>query len=248
MKTRLRKDARLLALFAVLAALPLAIWACGDAGDSPGGPTGPGSKYNPNIDYPGATITTRVNPSTVSPGETFGILATFRDANGLPVEGVPLITWVDGGAGAYFSIQTDPTMTDASGNASIHLFANEWCPNDSYTFVIATQRAWSARGYAHVKVTGATAGAVTAVSVTGEAAPTVGADATYVATVTATCTYELEFQFDEMATWYTDDDLDNLYTYAWNNAGGHNVFARARCAGSTGAYTTSAGLPVTVAP
>src|SRR5512143_1706859 len=134
MNTRLKRDARLLLLFALLAALPLAIWACSDAGDSPGGPTGPSSKYNPNIDYPGATITARAEPSNVTAPGVVTILAYFKDANGLPVEGVPLTIVAEGGATAYFSVDTNPTLTGSNGGASINLNVLDNCPTGSFGF------------------------------------------------------------------------------------------------------------------
>lgn len=197
MKTRLKRDARLLVLFALLAALPLAIWACGDAGDDVNGPTGPETKYNPDTDYSGATITAKVNRSVVGPGETFGILATFRDANGALVEGAPLTVWAENGRTGYFTYQTNPTLTDRAGTASIRVNVSGGCPEDSYTFVIATRDSRSARGYAYVKVSGQGGTPIVTGLTLTTSTPTVtaGNAATFVATATATPSCTVRFQY-----------------------------------------------------
>ena len=198
MKTKLRRDARLLWLFTVLALLPFAIWACSDAGDAPSAPTGPSTKYNPDIDYPGATITANASPSTVAPGETFGVLATYRDANGIPVEGVPLIIAAEnGGAIGHFGYQTNPTLTDANGTASIHVTVSAGCPEDSYTFVLGTRSSQSARGYVHVKVGGTSSSPlVTGLSVVPQALSVVeGTQAVFLATADATTSCTVRFMY-----------------------------------------------------
>jgi hypothetical protein len=198
MKTKLRRNARLLALLALIAVLPLGFCAC-DAGDGPDGPTGPSTTYNPEIDYPGAMIAADASKSTVAPGETFGIIATLKDANGIPVEGMPLVISAEsGGARGCFDFQTNPTLTDESGKASIHVVVSAGCPNGSYTFVIAPVRGPQARGYVGVKVgdTGGTA-IVTGVTLT-TSTPSVVEDteATFIATATATpnCTVRFQYQ------------------------------------------------------
>ena len=202
MKTRLRKDARLLALFAVLAALPLAIWACGDAGDSPGGPTGPASKYNPNKDYPGATITTSGRPVDGGAGRDLRDPGDLPGrATALPVEGVPLFISAEiGGAGGYFSYQTNPTLTDAQRERldprDRHRLA---VPRAATRFVIVTQRAWSAQRGTR---TSRSAAPRRRPVVTGDDAPaprrrasSSGTQATFLATVTATPACTIRFQY-----------------------------------------------------
>ncbi|HEY6000364.1 MAG TPA: hypothetical protein VI078_13835 [bacterium] len=252
MNTRLKRDARLLVLFAVLAALPLAIWACSDAGDSPGGPTGPSSKYNPNIDYAGATITTRAEPSSITAPGVVSILAYFKDANGLPVEGVPLSIAAEGGASAYFSAQTNPTLTGPNGGASINLNVLETCPTGSYAFTIYTGRAWSAEGHVGFMVTGGSGGgtgAVTSVVITsGNQAPLLNATEKYVATVTETCSsgYVLEFNFDDGLGW-TIAAADNSVDMQWVASGTFNVIARAKCEGDPDtSFVESDPYPVVV--
>jgi hypothetical protein len=169
MKTRMKRDARLLALLALLAVLPLGVLGC-DAGDSPGAPTGPAAQYNPDIDYPGATITAVANRSSVAPGGDFGIIATIKDANGMPIEGVPLVVSAEmGGAAGYFDFQTNPTLTDGSGKASIGVVVSAGCPAGSYRFMIAPLRGPTARGYVGVTVGGTGGGgteAITSVALT----------------------------------------------------------------------------------
>lgn len=260
MKTKLKRDARLLALFALIAALPLAIWACGDAGDSTDGPTGPGSVYNPNIDYPGATITAKANPSAVAPGQTFGILANFKDANGLPVEGVPLGVWAENGhADAYFTYQTNPTLTDASGNASIHVGVSAGCPNDSFTFVVGTYPAGpingpQARGYVYVKVGGSGGPAVTDVTLTSPTSSVVlPNDPTFIATATATTSCTVRFSYQAagagLSTGWTAAPLTAsnpwLFTLDPSTAGTLTVLVAAYC-NETGIGLVSDPVNVTV--
>lgn len=204
MKSTRRSDSRLLALFGVLALLPLAIWACTSAGDGPGAPTGPPTVYNPGMDQAGATIDVVVSDPTVPPGGQIGILATFRDANGRPVHGAPLAVWPEAGdaAAPYFSYNTNPTLTDANGQASIHINVSATCPNDSYTFVIATYPAGpingpQARGYAHVVVTGTGANIVTDITlITSTPSITLGQPANFLATAIATpgCAVRMQYQ------------------------------------------------------
>jgi hypothetical protein len=110
-----------------------------------------------------------------------------------------LVAWAeDGGAAGSFSYQTNPTLTDADGNASIHVVVSADCPEDSYTFVIATRSAWSARGYAYIHVGGApTQPVVTGVTLLPTSLSVVeGTQATFLATVTATpaCTVKFQYQ------------------------------------------------------
>ena len=49
-----KSDVRLLLLLVVIALLPLAIWACNDAGDEPDPPTGPSTIYDPLFSQPRA--------------------------------------------------------------------------------------------------------------------------------------------------------------------------------------------------
>ncbi|HWR97836.1 MAG TPA: hypothetical protein VN317_05380 [Candidatus Methanoperedens sp.] len=200
MSKRLRRDARLIALFAILAVLPLAIWACGDAGDGPGAPPAP----DPSA-YPGATITASVSSSTVGPGDTFTVLAFFKDANGRPVDGMPLAIFAEnGGADGYFGYQTNPTLTAANGGASINVTVGADCPEGSYRFVIATYPAApvngpQARGYVGIEVSGTAGGTPTVTGITlTTSTPTVTLpnDPVLVATATATpsCTVNFLYQ------------------------------------------------------
>lgn len=266
MKTKLGRDSRLLALFAILAALPLAIWACGDGDDGTSGPTGPSSKYNPKIDYPGATITAKANPSTVAPGETFGILATFKDANGNAVEGAPLAVFAENGAAdGFFSYQTNPTLTDGNGNASIHVLVSAGAPEDSYTFVVATYPAGpvdgpQARGYVQVKVSG-TGGspAVTGITLTSPTPSVVaGTSANFIATATATpsCTVGFLYQATGagLSTGWTPAPAGSINPWIFSltptTAGTLTVLAAAYCVETptVGLYSDPVNVTVTAAP
>jgi hypothetical protein len=260
MKTRLTRDARLLVLFAVLAALPLAIWACSDAGDGPGGPTGPSSKYNPNIDYPGATITTRAEPSSVAAPGVVTILAFFKDANGLPVEGVPLTIVAEGGASAFFTVQTNPTLTGPNGGASINITVLAECPTGSYGFLIRTQRAWSAEGHVGFEVTGGGGGGgvtVTSVAIVADQpSVTAGADAFFTITAVAPSGCTAEVQYNAVGAglltgWFplVADGLlpPGQYSVGTISAGTLTVQARATCVENEGAWTNApAAATITV--
>lgn len=200
MKKMRKRDARLLVLLSLLALLPLAIWACADAGDGPGAPTGPSTKYNPGMDQKGATLVATASRSTVGPGETFGISATFKDANGLPVEGAPIIVGAEAGIRQpAFSYQTNPTLTDANGMASIKVTVPADCPLDSYTFVVATHAgvgAATTRTFVHIVVGGTATAIVTGLTLTTSTA-TVEEDtaAVFLATATATPSCTVVFQY-----------------------------------------------------
>jgi hypothetical protein len=223
METTLGKKTRLLALAALVAVLPLGIWACEDSGDGPDGPTGPATQYNPQMNYPDATITAKIDGATpVAPGATFGIIATFKDANGLPVEGVPLVIVAeDGGAKGYFTYQTNPTLTDANGSASIRVLVSAGCPEDSYTFMIMPVRGPQTIGYVHVVVSGSGGGGtaiVTGVTLTTSTPSVVGGTpANFVATATATpsCTVRFQYQAAGPGLTITWTDAPSGATNPW---------------------------------
>ncbi len=259
MKSTKRSDARRLALFGLLALLPLAIWAC-DAGDAPGPPTGPATVYNPAMDQTGATITAQASSSTVNAGTTFGISATFKDANGRPVEGAPLGVWPEAGdrSAPYFSYATNPTLTDANGQASMHIYVVPTCPSDSFTFVVATHPGLDgpfARALVHVVVRGSGVpippGGVTVSTPstpTGNVALFVGEAETYT-TGGASCNnndtveYELSATDQTATGWSTTPSA----TFTWATAGAKSVTARARCQNSpTVVSGASPALAVTV--
>lgn len=203
MKARTRRDSRLLAMFGILAVLPLAIWACTDAGDAPAPPTGPGTRYDPRMDQRGATITATATNSTWAPGTIQGITAVFRDGNGLPVEGAPLAISTEGNfSHPPFTFNTNPTLTDGNGMASIKVTVPADCPTDSYTFVISTFPAGPvdgpmARGYVHIVVSGAGSAAITSI-VLSTTTPSVtlpdDVNLQAVATATAGCTPALSYK------------------------------------------------------
>jgi hypothetical protein len=105
-----------------------------------------------------------------------------------------------GGAKGYFDYQTNPTLTDANGSASIRVLVSAGCPEDSYTFVIVPVGGPAARGYVHVVVSGDVASgseAVTDVQL-NSSTPTVtlGTSANFNATTIATaiCTEAYIYQ------------------------------------------------------
>lgn len=253
MKNR-KRDARLLMLFAVLAALPLMIWAC-DAGDGPGGPTGPATQYNPNSDYPGATITAVANTSSVAPGGEFDIIATFKDANGLPVQGVPLaVSAESGGALGYFGYNTSPTLTDGSGKASIGVVVSAGCPGGSYRFMIYPVRGPDARGYVGVMVAGEGVATIESVEITTSTATiTTGEDAAFeIAAVGVNgCTVEAQYRATGAGfntTWLPEPPEVNDYfpfTLTPYSTGTLRVYARARCQQTPATWVPATG-PATV--
>lgn len=244
---------RLIPLLALLLFFPLAIAGC-DAGDGGGDPTGPSTQYVPGMDFPGASLTATATPSTVAPGERVGILATFRDANGVPVQGVGVGVYPEAGTASapYFSYETNPTLTDSSGTASIGVWVSAGCPRGSYTLVVQTfpgapSDAAFTKAYVHIRVAGTGTGAVLSVTLSGPATLTLsGASVSgaYQADVVAAgCTPEIAFQFG--SGWILDADGDGFYTNDFTAEGSYIVQARARCGAS--AWVTSDTVTTVVA-
>jgi hypothetical protein len=173
MKATRTTVARLLPLLALLALLPFATWSCEDAGDEPAGPTGPGSQYNPAMDTPGARIKVQTQ-GEVGPGGEFDLIAAFTDGDGRPVQGIPLTAQAETGTGKvvdYFTFDTNPTITNAQGRASIHVNVSADCPEGSYHFVVSSSPGGDgpvngpyARGFAGVTVSGVGTAAVSVVT------------------------------------------------------------------------------------
>jgi hypothetical protein len=157
MKTTRKTVARLLPLLAILGLLPFATCSCEDAGDEPGGPTGPISQYNPEMDTPGAKIKVSIKGETF-PGGEFDLMVTFTDGDGKPAQGVPVTAQAETGTGnvvKYFTFGTNPTIASAQGKASIHVRIAADCPEGSYQFMVYSapgsgQVAPYARGYAQI--------------------------------------------------------------------------------------------------
>jgi len=250
-------------LVALIAVLPLAIWACEDAGDGPDGPTGPSTQYNPEMDYPGASISAYAADSTVGPGETIRISATIKDANGAPIEGMPLaISAEAGGAKGYFDYQTNPTLTDANGSASIRVLVSAGCPEDSYTFVIVPVGGPAARGYVHVVVSGTGGGgseAITSVRLE-TSTPTISRattpDANFTATPTGTAVCDERYLYQAtgagLATsWIAYGLCDGFpscnFPVTTTNTGTLTVQVSAYC-NETGVGAVSSTANVTVNP
>lgn len=159
MKTTAMTAARLVSALALAAGL----WACSNnAGDEPVPPTGPGTEYNPETDTPGARIRVAATPDSVAPGEEFDLVSVFTNADGQPVDGVPLTAEADAGgavdpnaSAGCFTFFTNPTLTDAGGHASIGVRVSSDCPNESYTFkVSSTSPGPRAHGIASIHVRG----------------------------------------------------------------------------------------------
>lgn len=237
-------------LVALAAAFSLQAGGCTKAGDSPGGPTGPPTRYNPDMDYSRAGLSARADRNLVPPGETFTILATFWDAENRPIEGGPVYVYPEAGPASapYFSYATNPTITNAAGKVSILVAVALTAPPGSYTLVVATGPSVNdafAKAYVHIRVP-AIRGVYT-VEVSGDTSLTQGDTASYLATGTSTAGCNPEVQFNFGAGWIADAGADLEESNTWGTVGTFNVRARARCTGPTTDWVESEPLEVTVA-
>jgi hypothetical protein len=242
MKTTKKTVARLLPLLALLSLLPFATCSCEDAGDEPAGPTGPSSQYNPEMDYAGAKLVVKAEPGVVGPGDFFDLIATFTDAEGRPVSGVPLTAQVEaGGVGAEnFTFTTNPTMTNQQGRASIRVDISLTCPSGSYSFIVSsTMPGPRALGQSGITVKGSTSETIsTPAAPIGSTFPPEGVETTYRAEgARSSLRHEVEYLFDwgddTSSSWVPADSAGEAFDkHAYTYTCGDNKFlitVKARC-------------------
>lgn len=189
---------RFFPLLAILLLLPLGLFGC-DAGDGGGDPSGPSTQYTPGMDLPGATLTARLDRGGIAPGDEFVVVANFRDANGVPVEGIPVGVYAEAGSASapYFTFLTNPSLTDREGYASIGVIVSPGCPSGSYTLVVQTASPFI-RTFVHFGVSGEGTAAVLSVTLTTPTSTvTLPGNATFVVdlTTTAGCTPVVEASY-----------------------------------------------------
>jgi hypothetical protein len=258
MKSTKMTVARLLLL---LAMVPLALCSCSDAGDESGSPTGPVTTYNPGTDYGGATIVATPSSSSLQPGETFTVVATFKDANGALVTDAPLAIASEAG---YFTTPVNPSYTGAEGKVSFNVTVDSDCPTGSYLFTVYSSAAEplggpTASGTFGVQVGG---GGISSVSLkAGATSVTYGLAAPFIATavVTGDCTPVFYYQADgagtNTTTWTQTNagsTNPNFFTVPTvsnpaNITGTMNVMVRAYCQGNSTAFAESGTVSITVA-
>jgi hypothetical protein len=256
---------RFLPTLFLCAAAAVALTGCYSSGPDSSTPTGPSSKYNPQIDYPGAKITA-TGPDTAYIGTGFDVVATFVDGNGHPVEGIPLIIVAENSLGrvnGYFSFITNPTLTDGNGHASLGVKVLAGCPEESFTFHVFTQpadpaKAPTADGYAHVHVKDGHIPAVSAVTLTTTTpSVTVPTAANFIATVDANAYCDLVVQYEAAgvltAGWTNtptpsgNPNLFSIDTSTVGTTGTLTVVARAYCSNSTPPIEYVVSSPVNIA-
>jgi hypothetical protein len=266
MKTTRTSVARLLPLLTLLALLPISPLGCADDGSEVNDPTGPSTQYNPVTDLPGATIALNGNFS-VGPGGGFDVIATFRNAAGVAVNGVPLVIRAETGGGAvagYFSFDTNPTLTDGAGRASIHVNVSATCPRGSYRLVVRTFPAGPvnapfATAYTGVMVEGVGISIVSSVSLTtSTSSVTLPNNAIFnaVAVAAGTCQLVMEYQAAGAGIGPTSwtslggppTDNPKLFSLTPTSVGTLTVLVRAYCVGNVAGAVTSDSVAVTVAP
>lgn len=257
MKTTRKTVARLLPLLVLLALGPLS---CTDAGDEPGGPTGPASEYNPEMDYSGASITVTASPSSPSPGESVTVVATYRDGDGRPVSGASLV--ISSEAGAYLTTPANPSLTDGNGRASFVVGLATDTPSGTYSLDVYSQPASPLNGASAVGSVGIEVGgggvATVALSAVFETVQMAVGYASFVATATVTsdCTPVFYYQAggagNNTTTWTPTGQTENpnYFTIPISGSvvGTMSVTVRVYCAGNTSAYADSGAVEIAITP
>lgn len=264
MKTSKIKVGRLVPLLALLALAPLALLSCVGAGDEPGSPTGPVTQYTPDMDYTGATITVKPSSTRLTPGDTFTVVATFRDATGAAIAGAPLA--ISSEAGAYLSTPVNPSTTGDEGKVSFLVAVSSSCPEGSYVIEVYSSPAEplsgpTAKGSFGIKVTQDAETVSTPSAPTGNATPNAGIDTTFNASgASSSYDHAIQYQFqwgDGNASAWVDADSANQatssHTYDWTCVASgsvsytYQVTLKARCASDTSIVSAiSSALSVTV--